>query len=90
MLRLLSILPLSMLLGCPDSDAKGPECAKVVCASDEYCLSEVGGQPDTASDLPFCAQAPADCGGSPSCDCLPECTSCAETSEGVYCEVLLP
>lgn len=83
------LLSLLGALACGDED-RGPECGKVICTPDEYCLSVIGGRPDTGEALPVCTTAPAGCGGTPSCDCLSECTSCEETSEGVYCEIALP
>jgi len=85
-------LPLLLLLvatACGDTE-RGPECGKVICTAEEYCLNVVGGRPDTGEDLPVCTAAPASCTDGPSCDCLSECTSCEETSSGVYCEILLP
>jgi hypothetical protein len=71
------------------------ECAKVLCDPGQYCLSVIGGVPpdtqDTAFswDVPECTDPPAACGGTASCACLNECTSCTE-ADGVYCEIALP
>lgn len=80
---------LLLLLACGESD-RGPECGKVICTAREYCRQVSGGRPDTGLDLPECATAPDSCGGRPRCDCLPDCTTCTEAEDGVYCEVLLP
>lgn len=68
-------------------------CGKLLCDADQYCLQVYGGQPDSgfAEEEPTCADPPEDCGGSPSCDCLPDCTSCTEGDEGdVHCVIALP
>lgn len=82
---------LAMLLssGCDDSAAP-VECAKVLCADDEYCRS-ISGVADSASDelLPECTQVPESCGDTPSCACLTDCIECTEDN-GVYCEVAAP
>ena len=88
-----------LLAACGDTDKDDDEtaiteCAKVLCEADEYCLSVTGGaQPDSANpyepDVPECTQAPEDCGGVPSCDCLPECTDCTDDN-GVYCQIEAP
>lgn len=80
---------LLLILSCGDED-RGPECAGVICTAQEYCLNVVGGQPDTGEDLPVCTAAPASCQDGPRCDCLSECTTCEERSDGVYCDILLP
>ena len=89
--RSVEVALLLSLAGCSGKDEPVTECAKVLCASDEYCLAVYGGVPDTGvmDDLPLCTEAPADCDGHPSCDCLPDCTSCTE-DDGVYCTVALP
>ena len=67
------------------------ECAKVLCAADEYCLSVTGGVPDSGAedDLPECTPAPEACGGVPTCACLTDCSDCSD-DDGVYCSVYLP
>ena len=71
--------------GCDDRTAP-VECAKVLCADDEYCRS-VSGAGDSASSEspPECTLVPESCSGTPSCDCLPDCIECSEDN-GVYCE----
>jgi hypothetical protein len=86
---------LLVLIGVACNDTVTPtECAKVLCAEEEYCLSVVGGVPpdsgESAEDLPECAAAPEGCGGVPSCDCLPECSDCTDDGDGVYCQIYLP
>lgn len=96
-LALLLLFLLAAACGDADPDDAGDnptECAKVLCEADEYCLQVTGGaQPDTANpyqeDPPECTVAPEDCGGLPSCDCLPECTDCTD-DDGVYCLIEAP
>ena len=85
-----------LVVACSDKDGDDPvtECAKVLCAADEYCLSITGGEPPDSGipyeeRLPECTTAPADCDGVPTCDCLPECTECTD-DDGVYCSILAP
>src|SRR5688572_24761835 len=73
-----------------DSPAYQPDCAKVLCAADEYCLSTSGGASQDTGDLPECTAAPASCGGTPTCDCLPECTSCTTDGSLVRCSIAYP
>jgi hypothetical protein len=86
-----------LLGGCGDksddsgSSATVTECAKVLCAADEYCLSVTGGIEDSGAedDVPECIAAPEECGGVPSCDCLDACSECSD-DDGVYCSIDAP
>lgn len=91
---------LLLLTACGDADggdgeaADRTECAKVLCEADEYCLQVTGGaRPDSGEpygqDPPTCTQAPEDCEGVPSCDCLPDCSDCTD-DDGVYCHIAAP
>ena len=92
-----SLFALTLLLAaCTDKDDEVVlvECAKVLCAPDEYCLEVVGGEPPDSGApyeerTPECTAAPPECGGKPSCDCLEECTECSE-EDGVFCTILAP
>lgn len=88
------LLAILLAVGCDDTSAP-TECAKVLCADDEYCLNVIGGvPPDSAGESedspPECTVAPEACAGTPSCDCLTECTDCTDDGDGVYCEIALP
>lgn len=77
-MRPLLFLPVSLLVGC--EPAYEADCAKVLCADDEYCRRES----DTA--LPVCTQAPEACGGTASCACLSDCATCTEADGLVRCD----
>jgi hypothetical protein len=89
----LILLTLLLGMGCDDEPVV-TECAKVLCADDEYCRSVTGGaRPQDSGggseSLPECTVAPEACGGTPSCDCLTDCTSCSD-EDGVYCSIEAP
>jgi len=88
------LLAIVLAAGCDDTSTP-TECAKVLCAADEYCLSVIGGAAaqDSAGALeilPECTVVPEGCGGTPSCACLTECTDCTDDGDGVYCEIAAP
>lgn len=84
---------LLLLVGCVgDGASTRPDCAKVLCAEDEYCLYVSGGagEEDSGWDLPVCTVAPESCDGTPGCDCLSGCTSCEEDDGLVRCHSDVP
>jgi hypothetical protein len=88
------MLAILFAVGCDDTSAP-TECAKVLCADDEYCLSVISGanpqdSADGSESLPECTVAPESCSGIPSCDCLTDCTDCTDDGDGVYCEIATP
>ena len=81
------------LAACGDPVEEYIACGKLLCDPSQYCLQTIGGREDSAApfDEPVCADAPAACGGTPTCDCVTECTSCTEGEDGsVHCEIALP
>lgn len=76
---------LLLLLACDGGGSA--DCAKVLCAANEYCAYPAEGETDSASPvgaLPVCTAAPAACGATPSCDCL-TCSSCSDEDGLVRC-----
>ena len=87
------LIALVLLCACVDGTSKTrPDCAKVLCAEDEYCRYTSGGAelPDSADDLPECTTAPSECDGEPTCACLTECTSCEEDDGLIRCYIETP
>lgn len=77
-----------ILVGC--NGLERPDCAKVFCADDQYCFVDYTQPEDSASPvgtIPECTEAPEACNGTPSCDCLPECTSCEVDNGLVRCTI---
>jgi hypothetical protein len=79
-------------LGCTEKEPTLTTCDGIACGAGQYCLEVIGGEPDsgTPDDPPACTDPPAGCDGEARCDCLPDCTDCSETEDGVFCEIALP